>query len=263
MSSSEFRKRQPRIRPVSRDVKFQRIRSLRNFKEVHQRLVDGWSADRVATFIQQECKEYLDVQHESLRVMLGEYRQTIPAHERAAKVLPSQAAAAEKVAESLDELQELERLYRAQMDRINIDLQNEKTIKKLMPSMTQEMRAAREILSDIAKLKMDLGISKRHLGTVGVDANVTATVTTTNMSPAVAKVANSAQSRRKLLGIAERILSLQDGTLKVADEEEAELVEEPSAPSEAIVDMESSEEPGEEVPPEESPEETVESAGAP
>jgi hypothetical protein len=187
-------------------------------------LVDGWSTDRVATFIQQEAKEYLDVQHESLRVMLGEYRQTIPPHERAAPILPSQARVAEAVKDGLDELRELENLYAMQLKRIEIDLKNEETIKKLMPSMTQEMRAAREILSDIAQIKMDLGLNKRHLGTVDVDAQVTAVGAA--YSPGVGKVIGNPESRRKLLGIAERFVALTEGKLAVLEEEDADVEEE-------------------------------------
>lgn len=216
--SSSTAKKPVRVRPVSREPRFQKIRSLRCFHEVHRRLVDGWSTDRVATFIQQEAKEYLDVRHESLRVMLGEYRQTIPPHERAAPILPSQARVAEAVKDGLDELRELEQLYAMQMERIKIDFQNENTIKKLMPSMTQEMRAAREILSDIAQIKMDLGLNKRHLGTVDVDAQVTAVAA--SYSPGVGKVIGNPESRRKLLGIAERFVALTEGSLSVKDDEE-------------------------------------------
>jgi hypothetical protein len=97
------------------------------------------------------------------------------------------------------------------MDRVAIDFKTEQNIKKLLPSMTQEIRTAREILASAAQLKMDLGINDRKLGTVSVDATLMADVATRYAdNPGVVKVLDSSESRRKVLAIAERLLSIAE-----------------------------------------------------
>ena len=102
---------------------------------------------------------------ESLIQTLKEFRGSIPPAMRAARVMPKAILEArEEVEKGLDELAALEDLYALQTQRMNIDGEVEKKIGKLIPTMTQEVRVAREILQTYADLKMDLGLSKRHLG---------------------------------------------------------------------------------------------------
>lgn len=228
--------RSKRIRPVSRETRFLRLRALKCFKEVHQRLLEGWSPGKLAAFIQDDQKEYTDVGRASLEAQLGEYRASLPPGELVKERLPRfHAEQAQKVQEGFDELAEMESLYKMQLERISIDLKTEKTIGKLMPSMTQEMRAAREILSDIAQLKMDLGVNERHLGKMEVETQVIADVTQRYDSNVGAVMAQP-ESRRKLLGIAERFMSLASGRANVEgdlehDEADAVIVDAPPAES--------------------------------
>ena len=209
-SSAAPRARKNRIRPVSRETRFIRLRGLKCFETVHQRLLDGWAVSQVADYIQKDCGEYKDIGRASLETILSDYRASLPAAEVVKKLPHYFAKTVQKVEESLDELAEMEALYRKQLERIDIDLKTEKTIGKLLPSMTQEMRAAREILSDIAQLKMDLGLNQRNLGKVEVEATVVADVAQ-RYDVKVVKAMESPDSRRKLLGIAERFLALADG----------------------------------------------------
>jgi hypothetical protein len=99
------------------------------------------------------------------------------------------------------------------MRRIEIDVQNENNIKKLLPTTGQEVRIAREILSTYADLKMDLGLSKRHLGQMDVDARVMADVALRYNKTEVQAVLNDPQSRKKVLGLVERLMSKSAGAL--------------------------------------------------
>lgn len=199
-----------RIRPVSRETRFVRLRSLNCFPEVHQRVLDGIEPLQIAQYVQKDAGEYTDVGTPSLATVIGEYRQSLPPTLLAAKVPRANAEAAKRVEQGLDELSEMEKLYKMQLERIEIDFKTEKNINKLIPSMTQEIRAGREILSDIAKLKMDLGLNARHLGKMEVDAQIVADVTR-RYDDSVGKTLASPESRRKLLGIAERFLSIAAG----------------------------------------------------
>ncbi len=226
-----------RIRPISRETRFQRVRGLKCYKEVHQRLLEGWATSRVAKFVQEERKECLDITLASLDTQLNEYRASIPKGEVVHQNLPRFVQeAAEKVAEDFDSLVEMRKLYKLQMKRIDIDLKKEEQISKLFPSMTQEMRAAREILSDISELEMNLGLNTRHLGKMDVEARLVTDVAQ-NYDAAVGKAVENPESRRKLLGIAERFMALASGrTGEVADAvtepEEAMAPDLPSVPEE-------------------------------
>lgn len=198
-----------RVRPQSRETRFVKLRSLKCFAEVHQRVLDGWPMPELARYIQDEKREYTDVTKDGLVAVLKEYRASIPPGQLIQKRMPQvfHKAAAE-VAEGVDELKEMEKLYRLQMERIGIDVNTEKKINKLMPTVTQEIRVAREILSGMASLKMDLGIDKRHIGQVDIDAKVQADITNKYGSQAVVAVLQNPESRRKVLGVVDRVLKL-------------------------------------------------------
>lgn len=216
-----------RIRPVSRETRFLRLRGLKCFTEVHTLVLEGWPPSRVAEFIQKEKGEYTDITDASLTQTISDYRSSLPKGEVVKATMPEfYARAATEVKEEFSALDEMTKLYKMQMERIQIDLAVEKSIKKLMPhTMTAEMRAAREMLHDIAELEMDLGLNKRHLGVVDVEAQVMSDVES-RYDPSVARAMEKPESRRKLLGIAERFLTLASGEQEaerlVAAEEAAE-----------------------------------------
>jgi hypothetical protein len=223
-----------RVKPRNRETRFVKLRSLKCFQEMHDRILQGWPLPEVARFIQEDNDEYTDVTRDGLVVVLKEYRQSIPpAQLIAPRMPPVFKKAAEEVREGLDELKELEELYRKQMKRIEIDMQTESKINKLLPTMTQEMRVAGELLGRIADLKMDLGLSQRHLGTMNLDGKLTAEIAGRFGSEAVAQVAQNPESRRKVLGLAERLLQLaakkkQEGDPEFQDapeQQEIDLVE--------------------------------------
>lgn len=201
-----------RVRPMSRSTSFPVLRNLKCFKELHKRLVEeGQPAKLVAEWVQNERNEMTQYTIGSLANMLSDYRYSLPAVQRAGPLNPVFANAVEQVKQGIDELDEMHRLYKLQMQRIEIDFQTEKNIKKLLPTMTQEIRTAREILSSAAQLKMDLGINQRNIGKVDVETTLMADVATRYAdSPAVARVLDSGESRRKVLGLAERLLAIAD-----------------------------------------------------
>jgi hypothetical protein len=196
-----------RIKTVSRDESPSKLREFACFDQIHKRLCDGWSLPEVARFVHEDCKEGLDVSQEALIHRLHLYRTHLPPADLAARTMsPNAIEAARKLASGIDEVAEMEKLYLLQMERIGIDLAVEKKFKILRPSMTQEIRTAREILSAVADLKMDLGLHNRHIGTVGIDAHLTAHVEGNHQNSRVAAILTDPEKRRKLLGVASELM---------------------------------------------------------
>ncbi len=226
--------RAKRIRPQSRETKQGRIRQLRCFSEVYDRFLEGWPVAEIARFIQDIKKEATDISRAGVVAALLDFRATIPPAELTKRrMMPAYIDAVETVEKGLDELHELEKLYRLQMSRVSIDVTNEKNIKKLLPTTGQEVRIAKEILTAYADLKMDLGLSKRHIGQVDVEGRLLADVAV-HYGADVGSVLTDAQARKKVLGLAQRLLSMRasKGSNQVASiEAEGELV--PDAVTEA------------------------------
>jgi hypothetical protein len=210
------------VRPVSREPKFTKIRALNCFEEVHQRILSGEGATAIAKFIQEDEGEYLDATRASVVSALNYYRSTLPPGELVAKQLPGEFKnAVKKLNKAVDEVKELEWLTRFQKRRLRIDGAVESNIKKLLPTMTQEVRAHVEVLRTLASVKMDLGLNKRHLGSLEVDATLVADVVGRYGSSTVAKVLQSAESRQKVMGVAERFLALAQREMNDKDEADA------------------------------------------
>ena len=217
---------QRRVKPVSRKGdKFERLRSLDCFKEIHDMICTGWPLSEVAKFIQKNRKEYTDIEEISLVWILNAYRKSLPPTDLVAPTMgPTFEKAAQKVRDGLDVLAEMEKLYGIQMKRIEIDHAIELKVKKLFPTMTQEVKAARELLESYQRIKQDLGLDERHLGTLTVSTDE---VATRYGKPGVRKALENPQSRRKLLSLAERFVRIQDAREKMDEkaEEEGAVVE--------------------------------------
>ena len=214
--------------------------SIKCLREVHERLCSGWGVEATVRFIREEKQELTDRSHNAVRNMVREYKKAIPPGDLVAKKnLPQYEKAAIAVADGIDEIHELEELFRIQLERLNIDVAHEKKLNKLFASTTSEVKEARQLLETLAQLKMDLGIHHRmpQEHSVSVEGQVEATVVDEDKySPKVKKVLDSPESRRRVQGLVDRFLQLGAGERKELglvtkpDEEDAEDSEEASAP---------------------------------
>lgn len=196
------------IPPTNRKRDHARIRNLKCYNELFERILDGWPIGLLAKFVQKTQKESTDITHEGLCLALARFRKDLPAGTLIKKRFPNEyKRAKEKVETSIDELSELGRLYQLQMERIQISFGHEKKLKVLMPTTGQEVRIAKEILTSAATLKMDLGLAKRHIGQVDVEAKIMHDVVARYNKPEIQEVMNDPQSRKKVLGLVERLLS--------------------------------------------------------
>lgn len=210
-----------RLRARSRNESHPKLRSLKCFNEVHDRICRGWPLAEVARFIQDDRQEYSEVNRNSLIWTLNKYRDELPPGVLVAKAMPhAYVEAAQTVREGFNELDELQKLYKLQMTRIEIDHSTEKKMGKLFSSMTQEVKQAREILEAIGSLKMDLGLNERHLGKLDIETGVMAEVVGKYGKNSVNKVLANPESRQKLLAIANKFMQAsQDDMPEVADKE--------------------------------------------
>lgn len=210
-------------------TRFARLRSLKCFDEVHSRILHGFALADVVRFIQQEKCEYTDVEPSSLNSLLVDYRKSLPAAVAISKTNPIFCGkAVVEVQDKLDELEELNKLFALQMSRLDIDLTNEQTIKKLLPTTAREIELARHILETSAQLKMDLGLDDRHIGSLDINADISAAVEK-RFGGAVGKVMADPNSRRKILGVLDRLGSIAK---KAVTDEDHQLAETPSTDAE-------------------------------
>jgi hypothetical protein len=216
-------------------VGFHRVKNLKCFPEVRERLADGWSLGNIADLIQKEHDEYTDITKQSLVSILHRYRKSIPPGELARKAMPAAIQnAVLEVSESLDEIKALKDLYDLQIERIKIDFGTEKKIGKLLGSLTQDIRTLREIVESSAKLKSDKGLIPKNLGTMTheiqggiMHADVSNVVTS--------KVLEDPQSRSKVLSLMQKFMN-QSSKIDM-DEVNKAMTQLPQEASKQIVDL--------------------------
>lgn len=217
-------KKRKQIKPRG-GKRFQKLRALACFNEVYARLCDGWSMREVARFIQEERQEYKEISRGGLEKMLQDFRSNeIPAADLVKKRFPEvYDTAKEEVENGIDEVRELEELYRIQMHRISTDFKTEKTIGKLLPSMTSEIKEARQLLESLSNLKMELGLASRapqkheHDMRVGVSVEAADGLAEHFNSDAVKEVLTDPESRHRVSNVIDRFLKLAPETEEPAD----------------------------------------------
>jgi hypothetical protein len=205
------------VKPKSRKGGYQKLRNLGCFEEMKARMLRGWPLKQLARFIQDDNGELEDMPIGALCGTLANFRKTLPPGEFAnppgecptvvkERMTPHHERAIERMKESLDEVEELEKLFRLQMERVKIDNTHEKDNEKLLPSMTQEIRLAKEILESSAQLKMDLGIEKRHLGSIEASTRIVDEIGSKYGTDAVAKVLEDPKSVHRVRALANKFL---------------------------------------------------------
>jgi len=203
--------RRPPIRPISREPKrvAASLQECRCFDEVDRRLRIGWGSPDLAKFIQEESQELTELSTNYVRKMIDEYRKTIPPAELLLTTQNTIVAsnAAKKFSNGMEELEKLDELYNLQMERIKIDVANEKKINKLFPSTGREVFYAMKIIHQTSQLKMDLGIAKRQLGEVSVSGTAAVQIGA-RYDDNVGRVMADPDGRRKVLGMVEALMTL-------------------------------------------------------
>jgi len=191
-------------------IRHAKLKALKCFKDVHDMICSGWTTAEVASYIQEQRREMLDQTPASIEWQLSQYRTALPPGALTPiQRTPTYKKAVAKIKRGIDELAELEKLYELQMQRITIDFETEKKINKLMPTMTREIKCARDILVSMAELKMDLGLDERHLGKLDVGLEAPEELAARFGKPLVGQVLQNAESRQKLLALVDKFAKVQ------------------------------------------------------
>lgn len=202
--------RRPPVRPVSREQKkAAALKDCRCFDEVDRRLRMGWSSADLTKFIQEESKELVHLSSTYIRKMIDEYRKSIPPAELAltSKNTAVVMQANKRLSNGINELEELEALYKKQFRRIEIEMTNEEKINKLLPQTGREIFYAMKLLKQSADLKMDLGIAKRQLGEVSVTGHASVQIAD-RYNDGIGGVMANPDSRRKVLSMVSALSAL-------------------------------------------------------
>jgi len=181
-----------------------KVRDLDCFEDVDSLIRLGFPPRKILQYIRSR-DEWTDIADQAALSYIEAYRKSLPAGEIVKVRLPSVfIEAVDKLKEGLDEIKELEELYRIQKERIEIDYKTEKKIGKLFRTTVGEIRAAMDILKTLADLKMDLGLVERQIGRVSVeiDANARAQIQAQfPENPLIANVLGDPQKRAKIYNV--------------------------------------------------------------
>lgn len=135
------------------------IESLKCRQIVDQMIIDGIPVAEIARFIQEDAQELTDIKLDSLRRKLNRYIGTRPLG--VVRSLPEPLAKKiEEVSRSINALEEMERLYRIQMQRIDREIEIEGSLGIILPNICREVARAQGILNSILQMQMDLGMHK-------------------------------------------------------------------------------------------------------
>ena len=197
-----------RQHPIHRPTKHLRLRKLTCFPEVEERLRTGFSTVSIAKYIQEDCQESLDVNRDSLADMLQRYRNDIPPNELilTQKLSRFTEKSMEKIQEGIDVLAELREMIHLQKKRILMDHAHEEKMKKALASVGNEVKTFKDLVVSYNDVESSLGLKPKQLGEVNI--NVNAEVLASSHSDVVNKVLNDPIKRRRLMGLADKMLSL-------------------------------------------------------
>ena len=183
----------------------ERITSLESFPELREKLRLGWSVADVARILQEDKKELIAISRKSIEKTLLAIRTQMKPGEVVEAHLPAFVKkAAEEIESSLNEVDELWKLYSMQIKRLEMGTKNEESVGILLNTTGPEVRIAKEILDAIGKRKNDLGVRAPHQIDVNVTGQVDSGIQLQQNNTVVAVLGNS-ESRKKLDGLLKKL----------------------------------------------------------
>lgn len=192
-------------------VPFARIKALRCYTEVVERLVAGFPCPDVARYIQEEEGEYTDVKRSSLCEHLRDYvNSEVASTDLIAPRLPHLVIkAAKEFGERLEDLRRLERTYEVALYRIDLAHGMERRTGTIDPDVDRHIKGMVDLISQMHAIKMDLGLTgSRDLGTLTVSAERLREIQERYGDGAARAFADPVQ-RAQVLGLLKRVLRLQ------------------------------------------------------
>ncbi len=144
----------------SKKDSFAQLKALDCFNEVDIKIKAGVSIEELARWLQEDMFQMTDIQFDSLKRQLYRYKAELPPAEliQATEEPVYVRKAIEKMKRGINEIEELEKLYLFQLQRISRDAETEAKINKLFKGTNKEIELATNLLEKMLKLKMELGI---------------------------------------------------------------------------------------------------------
>jgi len=188
-------------------VSFVRVKRLRCFVEVRERLVAGYPVADVARYIQEEEGEYIDVKRSSLCDVLGKWAQAelYPADLIAPRLPHLLIKATKEFGDRLEDLRRLERAYEVALYRIDLVHGQERRTGVIDASVDRQLKGVVDLVSRMHEIKMDLGLTgSRDLGTLTVSEARLAEIRERYGDGAARAFADPVQ-RAQVLGLLKRV----------------------------------------------------------
>lgn len=204
--------------PIPPNVRHSRFLNLECKNELDERICAGYTMPQIARWLQTEKQLCTDVGYDSLCTMLSRYRQEMkPAQLIAPRMPKTIEKANETVEKGLDELEELEKLYALQMERVSLGMDFEKKTKILNRFVNQEVALAAQILVRRHEIKMDLGVNGgRDIGTLTVKPEIRLAVENAHGEGVARAIADPAAAG-KVYDLYERMVRARDAASEVID----------------------------------------------
>jgi hypothetical protein len=200
------KKRVQRPSPESRKdpKKFTRLEALECYQQVATMLKHGYQYMQIAEFIQKNG-EYDDIQQKSLAKILSDYeKERIDDVEKVAHRSPRNLEESlDNLDHDVDVLNELGKLYKLQMERIDLNVKREKQVGMVFKTTGKEVQVALDILREIGSFKQSTGMLKKNLGTLSVEAR--ATVESEDMTGVPSGFIQDPRKRNQILQFVERL----------------------------------------------------------
>ena len=190
--------------------KHKRFRNMNCYNEFHSRVMQGYALTEIASWLQEEMQECTDIAYDSLVTLITRYRKDLSPVEVKTHMTPEIVKKAEEeLAEGLDELNELQSLYKLQLERINMGHKFEKMTNVLNKMLGGEISRAGDLLMRHHNLKMDLGFNGgRNLGSLTVRPELELEILNAHGAGAH-KASKSVEAGSRVLSIAKALTDLE------------------------------------------------------
>lgn len=135
--------------------------------ELDNRISMNESITQLGRWLQQECKQCLDITEDSVVVTLARYKNSMPMFDSKFTIKGGVGSVYEE--KKIDELDELHKLIRIQNERIGMHMTLERQFRRPMKNASADIDLAARLCVRAHDVKMDLGMGGgRDLGTVGI-----------------------------------------------------------------------------------------------
>jgi len=218
LDSRKLNRRRPRVYNSRMGRSIVELKELPFVDEIDLMIKNGFTDAYIVEHIQQEKHALLNYPRDQLIGTIQKYRDELPPSKVAALAMPSQFISKMKqFNQGVDVLGELNDLYHLHRERVNIAVEIERQEQMLLPGTVKEIAQALEILKVIGEMQMNLGLTERHLGTIGIDANIMAVIDQEIDRDSKDALQNP-ENRRKILELVDNLSSVDESILKEVSE---------------------------------------------